>query len=100
MLRWPFWSIQAGSTVIAAERNGAGNSIAARPSAEAGVDPLQRRRARAELLLAERVERRRHRVEVAVEVFRLLVDIEKPGDHLALGALLLQEAHRREAVVD
>src|SRR5712671_2028570 len=47
-----------------------------------GVDLLQRGRARAQLLLGERVERRVDRVEVLVQVFGLVVDVEQAGDNL------------------
>src|SRR5215813_3315422 len=60
---------------------------------EAGVDLLERRRARAQLLLGQRVERRLHGVEMGMQVLGIAVDVEEPGHDLALGGMLLQEGH-------
>src|SRR6185312_10225045 len=62
-------------------------------SAQRRVDLLQRRRAGAERVGFERIERRLHRVEVGMQIFRLRIDIEQAGDDLALGRVLLQEGH-------
>ena len=48
-----------------------------------GVDLLERGRARAQLLLVERVERRSDRVEIVVQVLGLALDVEQAGDDLA-----------------
>src|SRR3982075_1795427 len=53
--------------------------------AQAGVDLVERSGARTQRFLAELVERRVHRVEVAVQVFRLRIDVEQAGHDLALG---------------
>ena len=39
------------------------------------------------------------RVEIAVQVFGLAVDVEQPGHDLALGRVPLQEVHGAEPVV-
>jgi len=66
---------------------------------QAGVDLFQRRRTRTQLLLGERVERRVDRVEMLVQVFRLAIDIEQSGHHLAHRRMPLQEIHCAKAVV-
>ena len=59
---------------------------------------VERRRARAELLLVQRVERRRRPCRDArAGRPASLLDIEQPGDDLALGGVLLQEAHAPRA---
>src|SRR6185437_2781879 len=78
-----------------------GCSFSRRPpeSAQAGVDLVERRGAWAQRLFTELVERRFHGVEMAVQVFRLRIDIKQPGHDLALGRMLLQEAQRPDPVM-
>src|SRR3984885_1824490 len=52
--------------------------------AQGCVDLVERGGARTEGLFVERIERRRHRVEMAVQVFRLRIDVKQAGDDLAL----------------
>src|SRR5262249_16277130 len=66
---------------------------------QAGVDFRKRRRARTQVGLGERVERRVYGVEIAVQVFGLAIDVEQAGDDLADGGVPLQEAHGAEPVV-
>src|SRR5262249_31571712 len=61
------------------------------PSPQAGVDLLECRGARAQLLLRERVERRVDRVEMVMQVHLLFVDVEQAGDDLTLRRVGLQE---------
>src|SRR5580692_10289892 len=67
--------------------------------AQAGVDLVQRGRARTQRLLVKLVERRIHRAEMGVQIFRLRIDVEQAGDDLALGGVPLQEAHRRDPIM-
>src|SRR6185312_7436597 len=78
-----------------------GCSFSRRPpeSAQAGVDFVERRGAWAQRLFTELVERRFHGVEMAVQVFRLRIDIKQPGHDLSLGGMLLQEAQRPDPVM-
>ncbi len=86
--------------------HGSRRALRCAPHHEAGVlaqtrvELVERRRARAQLLLAERVERRVDGREVCVQIVRIAVHIEQPGDDLALGRVIEQEAHRGELVVD
>src|SRR5260221_11603096 len=52
---------------------------------QTGVNFIQHRRARAEIFLAELVERGLVGVEVGVEVFGVGREVEKTGEDLALG---------------
>src|SRR5262249_3353262 len=63
-------------------------------SAQAGVDPLERRRARAEVGRVQRVERRRDRIEMVVQVLGRRVDIEQAGDDFAGRETFLHALHR------
>src|SRR5712671_998777 len=82
------------------KRAGAGSNFPDRAgSTQAGVDLVERRRAGAQLLFGHRIEWCRHRIEMGVQIFRLAVDVEEPGDDLALGGVLLQEGHGADAVV-
>src|ERR1039458_896758 len=64
------------------------------------VELVQHRLAGAKLILAERIERPVDRMQVGVQVFRVLLDIEQAGDDLALGGVMLQEAQSGRAVID
>src|SRR5665647_1413613 len=63
------------------------------------VELVERALAGAQLALAERIERRLDRVEMRMQVARLFLHIEQAGDDLALGGVVLKEAHRRGAVM-
>src|SRR3982074_366910 len=69
-------------------------------SAPPRVEPLERRRTGAKLLLSQRIERRVDRRKMVVQVVGIAVDIEQPGDDLALRRVMQQEAHRGELVVN
>src|SRR6185437_11856407 len=62
------------------------------------VELRERRGSRAELALAELVERLRDGIEVRMQVARLRVDVEQPGDDLSLGIARLHVGHRGDAV--
>ena len=66
---------------------------------QTGVDLFQRGRAGAQISGFQRIERRLDGVEMGVQVFGVRIDIEQPGDDLALGGVLLQEGHGRQPVV-
>ena len=69
------------------------------PSPQPLIDPLQHRRAGAQLALAKSIERRGHGVEMGVQVARLRIDVEQAGDDYALGLMRLQVVHGDDAVV-
>src|SRR5947208_4546466 len=66
---------------------------------QARVDLFKHSLARAELVLGERVERARDRVEVPVEVLGLTLDVNEAGDDLAFCRVPLQEGHGAEPVM-
>src|SRR3954447_3966349 len=68
-------------------------------SAEAGVDLVECGRTGAKFAGLKRIERRIHRIEVAVQVVCVRIYVEQPGYNLSLGRVPLQERHRREPVV-
>src|SRR5215475_11740084 len=49
---------------------------------QAGVDLVQRGRARTQVLFAQRIERGRDRVEMLVQILGFALDVEQPGDEL------------------
>src|SRR3954471_14510644 len=68
-------------------------------SAQAGVDLVERGLAGAEVLFAERIERRVDRPQMAVEVIRFAFDIQQAGDDLPLRGVMLEESESRGAVM-
>src|SRR5437764_1214531 len=67
---------------------------------QARVEPLERRRTGAKLLLSQRIERRVDGRKMVMQVVGIAVDVEEPGDDLALRRVMQQEAHRGELVVN
>src|SRR5215472_16530202 len=67
--------------------------------AQAGVDPLERRRAGAEVGRVERIERGLDRIEMVVQVLGRRIDIEQAGDDLARRQAFLHALHRGNLVV-
>src|SRR3954465_5948597 len=55
------------------------------PLSQALIHLLERRRARAELALAQLVERLRHGIQVAVQVLRIGIEVQQPRHDLAGG---------------
>src|SRR5476651_1561658 len=68
-------------------------------SAQAGVDLFERGGAGAKFFFVERVERRRDRAEMRVQVFGLGVYVKQSGHDLALGGMDIQKRHGADAVV-
>src|SRR5881227_990604 len=63
-----------------------------------GVVTVECLLAGAELIFAERIERRFDRVEEFMQIAVILLDEQEPGDDLAGGVALLQIGHRRDPV--
>src|SRR5215475_3512786 len=67
--------------------------------AQGRVDLFKRGRPGAEVFGFQGVERRIHRAEVSMQIFRLRIDIEQPGDDLALGGMPCKKRHGADAIV-
>jgi len=67
---------------------------------QARIDLVERGRAGAQVLFAQRIERLLHRREVVVQILGVGLDVEQAGDDLSLGRMLLEKTQRRGAVVD